>query len=518
MLFNENEKKKLLESWTAFIKSTQEVKTNKQTPLQIQKRIAKAKKDYGFFCSYYFPHYCTNLDGEIIENAYFQNELAEKVLADRQGKFIVEWGRGLAKSTHTSLFLPLWLMAQNDKQIGFMVLVGQNLTAATTLLQGLQSELQYNKRFVQDYGEQKLTGSWESGDFTTKDNISFVARGLGQSPRGLRKGAKRPDFIVADDLDTEEMCNNPYRVEKAKQWILKALIPTMDTGNHRFILVNNRISENGILAKMHEDKQGTWHHSHVNALDKKGNPTWASKYTSSYYKMVRSDIGTNAFLGEYQNTPIEEGLIYQKEWFLERNALALNDYVAIVSYCDPSFASTAKADYKAIITLGLRKDGSVDLLDMWAKQKKTINQMVAYHYDLDDRFRKEGASISHYMEANFIQYMHIDNYKKEGAKRGWQLAIKADKNKKSSKQARVEAMSPRFENGHFFITERIKTNDKKLFIEQFLAFGNKNAYDDIPDACEGAMSMLQKQKAADFEPRFGALNIKSIRNYFTNRR
>lgn len=35
--------------------------------------------------------------------------------------------------------------------------------------------------------------------------LEFDKLGMGQSPRGLRNGAYRPDYIVCDDLDTTEM-------------------------------------------------------------------------------------------------------------------------------------------------------------------------------------------------------------------------------------------------------------------------------------------------------------------------
>lgn len=90
-----------------------------------------------------------------------------------------------------------------------MVLVGKSEDNANTLLADVQAELQYNQRYINDFGEQYNSGSWEEGEFVTKDGTAFFARGRGQSPRGLRYRSHRPDYIVIDDLDDDELCENP---------------------------------------------------------------------------------------------------------------------------------------------------------------------------------------------------------------------------------------------------------------------------------------------------------------------
>lgn len=514
MIAKEADKKKLRESWFAFVESTKKTKATKTSKAEKLKRIERAKKDYAYFCEYYFEHYCLNEKDELVPNAPFHNKLANDILQDKQIKIVVEWARALAKSTHVDLFIPLWLMIQDDKQLNTLVLVGKNQTSATILLQGLQAELQYNERFIEDFGEQYSHGNWSDSDFTTKDGISFMALGMGQSPRGLRKGSKRPDFIICDDLDYEELCRNEARVEEYVQWILRALIPSMDIGTARFAFVNNRISDNGILAKLVE-RNNHWKHSKVNALDEKGNPNWKAKYTKAYYNKVKKDIGTNAFETEYQNNPIKEGTIFKEDWIRWREILPLNEYRKLVTYCDPSFKATKKADYKAIATVGLRNDGSYDIIDLWVRQWKSINDMVSYHYDLHERVLKTCGTAHHYMEANFIQDMHLQNYYNEGKKRGYQLAIRGDKEPKSSKEARIEAMSPHYENGHIYHNlAKSKDKDFKTYKDQLLGFGSKGVKDDGPDAVEGAISQLQKTTAKDFKPRKGNFVNKSIRKFF----
>ena len=86
----------------------------------------------------------------------------------------------------------------------------------------------------------------------TKDGTAFFARGRGQSPRGLRYRSHRPDYIVIDDLDDDELCESPARVTRLTNWVKEALFGALDGGRGRFIMVGNLISKNSVLANFCE--------------------------------------------------------------------------------------------------------------------------------------------------------------------------------------------------------------------------------------------------------------------------
>ena len=143
-----------------------------ESPEHQLQRIAKAKKDIEFFVSYYFPEYA------VFKSAPFQIDLAKKVKKNPTGKYIVRWGRGLAKSVWCDLFIPLWLWINND--IAYMVIVGNNLDKAKILLADIQAEFTTNPKLIHDFGEQKVMGNWEDVYFTTKSGFTAKALGMGQ--------------------------------------------------------------------------------------------------------------------------------------------------------------------------------------------------------------------------------------------------------------------------------------------------------------------------------------------------
>ncbi len=107
-------------------------------------RIAKAKSDYAFFVEFYFPHYAKSKCGA------FHIEAANEVARNKKLRAVFEWARGHAKSTHFDIMIPLWLKAKDELKV--MILVGKSEDNAMTLLGDLQAELQFNQRYINDFG------------------------------------------------------------------------------------------------------------------------------------------------------------------------------------------------------------------------------------------------------------------------------------------------------------------------------------------------------------------------------
>lgn len=123
--------------------------------------------------------------------------------------------------------------------------------------------------------------------------MAFFARGRGQSPRGLRYRSHRPDYVVIDDLDDDELVESPARVAKLFDWVRSALFGTLDGGRGRFIMVGNLIAKNSVLAKWCGIK--SVHVTRVNIYDNKGNISWAAKWTPQEVREIEDVAGYRAF-------------------------------------------------------------------------------------------------------------------------------------------------------------------------------------------------------------------------------
>lgn len=482
-----------------------------ETQAQRLARIRHLRTDYAAFVDYYFPHWTINSEtGKATPCAPFHVSAANKILKDRNLKAAFQWHRGAAKSTNMDVFVPMWLMAQEHREINVMVLVGKSEDNAKTLLGDIQAELQYNQRYIHDFGEQYNVGTWEEGEFVTRSEVAFFARGRGQSPRGLRYRSHRPDYVVIDDLDDDELVESPARVTKLFDWVRSALFGTLDGGRGRFIMVGNLIAKNSVLAKWCDIK--SVHVTKVNIYDSKGGISWASKWTPQEVKDIENVVGYRAFQKEYMNNPIIEGAIFRNEWIRWGKRPAWSKFSELVLYIDPSFKGSIKNDYKAAKLWG--KAGTMLYHLRAFVRQSSVAEMVRWCYDLYEWTREQGISVRWYMEANFMQDTILDEFRREGELRSYQLPITGDKRKKPDKFQRVEAISPLWERG-FVVYDETQKDDPDMLagIDQTLAFEKgMRGHDDAPDADEGAIWLLQRDtRAKSFNPSFGRrTNAKNV--------
>lgn len=482
-----------------------------ETQAQRLARIRRLRSDYAAFVDYYFPHWTVNPEtGKATPCAPFHVSAANAILKDRNIKAAFQWHRGAAKSTNMDVFVPMWLMAQEHREINVMVLVGKSEDNAKTLLGDIQAELQYNQRYIHDFGEQYNVGSWEEGEFVTRSEVAFFARGRGQSPRGLRYRSHRPDYVIIDDLDDDELVESPDRVNKLFDWLRSALFGTLDGGRGRFIMVGNLIAKNSVLARWCDIK--SVHVTRVNIYDNRGNVSWAAKWTPQEVKDIEAVVGYRAFQKEYMNNPIIEGAIFRNEWIRWGKRPAWSKFSEIVLYIDPSFKGSTKNDYKAAKLWG-KAGTTLYHLRAFVRQS-SVAEMVRWCYDLYEWTREQGIAVRWYMEANFMQGTILDEFRREGELRGYQLPITGDKRKKPDKFQRVEAISPLWERG-FVVYDETQRDDPDMLagIDQTLAFEKgMRGHDDAPDADEGAIWMLQRDtRTKSFTPSFGRrTNAKNV--------
>ena len=479
-----------------------------ETPAQKEKRIRRLQNNYAAFCEYYFSHFLTLRDkttGEVtrtVHNAPFHNSAALKVKNTPNLKAVFRWPRGHAKSTHFDIFIPLWLMFQPIRLINVMVVVGKSEESAIGLLSDIQAELEFNQRIIADFGEQKAVGNWQEGQFVTQSDVAFFARGRGQSPRGLRYKEARPDYIVIDDLDDDELCRNEKRVKDLTDWVKEALFGALDVGRGRFIMVGNLISKNSVLANI-ADTKGVYV-SEIKAVDKDGEPVWKEKWTKQEAEEAAAFMGYRSWQKEMMHNPIKDGTIFRHDWIRYKKVLPLHKYEMLVCYTDPSFKSTTANDYKASRLWG-KIGNELHLIDCYVRQD-TVSGMVRWLYNLYESL-PENVSVRFFMEANFMQDIILDEFTTEGNLRGYQLPILPDKRKKPEKIQRIEAISPLWERGFVFYNEALKdTSDMQVGIEQTLSLERgSRVHDDAPDADEGAIWYLQRNtRQESFKPMFGA--------------
>lgn len=479
------EDKKALEAYRkrlAFAKSSGGVDPY-ETKDEMKERINRAKKDVKFLVEYYFPHYATS------ECADFHIKAAKYVQTDPAARVFFEWGRGLAKSVWADIIIPFWLWMRDETN--YMVIVTTNKDRASELLEDIRAEFEGNPRIINDFGEQHNVGQWEKGFFITKGGFIGKALGAGQSVRGLRVKAQRPDYIVVDDLETKETAQNPKRQKKLAKWIERDLIPTMDGYPKRFVYANNKF-EPEMIQKVLQTNHPNWRIHHVKAYDAVTLlPTWHQKYDDDYYAAIIEDLGTLAAEAEYNNEPHLEGEIFTDELIQWDKLPRLDHMKAICGFWDIAYAGTKTSDFNAVRVWGL-KERTFYYINGFVKQSKitpAIQWICDYQSSIPD------SVIIHWRyEAQFWNDEIERTVEEVCESNGFLPFLTQSPNPSGKKYDRILTLHPYYQNGRIYYNEKLKAhNDTQKGLAQLK--GIEPGYttkDDAPDADQQAISWLSK--------------------------
>lgn len=141
--------------------------------------------------------------------------------------------RGFAKSTAiTHVYL---LSALLFREREFALIVSDTEGQAVMFLQDIKNEILNNEAVVELFkplrdvdGKVVLLKDTETDiivQFEDGHKFRIVCRGANQRVRGLKWGHKRPDLIICDDLENDEIVLNKDRRAKFKRWFNGALLP-----------------------------------------------------------------------------------------------------------------------------------------------------------------------------------------------------------------------------------------------------------------------------------------------------
>lgn len=463
------------------------------SPAARQTRIDRARTDYRYFVEYYFPHYATAPVPD------FHVKLARMVKANPSIKGIVRWGRGLAKSVVCDTLLPIWLWINGERI--YMVIIGNNEDKANILLNDIQAEFGNNQRLINDFGLQVTPGRWAKGSFSCKERFTAKAIGAGQDARGLREGALRPNYIVADDLEDKDTIRNPRIQDEVVQWIERAIIPAMDGPVRRYLHVNNNFAPRTIQEQLRQ-RHPEWKVHRVDACpgaDRK--PIWHQKYPPNYYLNLEKEIGTIALEAEYNNMPFVEGKVFTNDLIQWARPPRIDSFEIIIGRWDPAYSG--KNDYNAVRIWGL-KEHKFWLIDSFVRQCK-MNDAIRFMYDYQGQLPR-GVFVHWRVESQFWNDPLREAVREVEKEKGLPLNLSITESPKGKKLDRLLSMHPYYQNGRIFWNENNKTsNDMQVGMAQL--FGIEPGYrthDDAPDADEQAISDLVKiDRAMSFYPVLG---------------
>jgi hypothetical protein len=460
------------------------------------KRIARLEAHDEEWFKYYFPNYAS------AEPAPFHKKATKRVMSNPEFYEARPWSRELAKSTRTMMEVLKLTLTGKKRNV---ILTSNSYDNAERLITPYKINLESNQRIINDYGTQEQLGHWEAGEFLTRKGVAFRAIGAGQSPRGTRNEAIRPDVILVDDFDTDEDCRNPELVKKKWDWLEQALIPTRSISVPLLIIFcGNIIAKDCCMLRAIQKAD---YYEIVNIRDINSLSTWPTKNTEAHIDRVLSIISWASAQKEYFNNPISEGTVFKEMTW--GKVPPLKSFRFLVAYGDPAPSNKeAKgktgACYKSLFLLGAL-NGKIYVITGFLQHVKNA-EYVQWYYDIDN-YVKGKTQVYNYIENNSLQDPFFEQvfkplfheaYKANGK---W-IGINPDARKKPEKFARIEGnLEPLNRVGNLILNEEEKTNPHMQRLEeQFKSIDpTLSALCDGPDAVEGGWFIIN-QKANSMQP------------------
>lgn len=299
--------------------------------------------------------------------------------------------RGHAKSTSITLSYTLATLLFKERK--FVVIVSDTEAQASMFLGQLKQELQDNENIIElfglmkdDKGQVKFEKDSETDVIVRMNDghkFRVIAKGAEQKLRGLLWDSIRPDLLVLDDMENDEIVMNKERREKFRNWFYGALLPCRSKhGIVRYVgtILHMDSMLNRLMPPESDPKTITeglktyntrrdrmWktllYRAHDNDFEQ---VLWPDRYDSAYFKSLKRDYDSQGlsdkYSQEYLNYPLDESnSFFKKSDFLalkeEDRKQALTYYIT----ADLAISERERADWSVFMIAGMDAEGRIQI-------------------------------------------------------------------------------------------------------------------------------------------------------------
>lgn len=334
------------------------------------------------------------------ESPEFHKECWE-LCCSSASKVAIAAPRGHAKTSGVTLGYGLATLLFRERK--FMLLVSDTEAQSSMFLGLFKSELQGNTELIELFdlkrdaeGKVLFLKDTETDiivQFADGKLFRVVAKGAEQKLRGLIWDGKRPDIIMCDDMENDELVMNKDRREKMRRWFYSALLPSIAASGvvrivgtilHMDSLLERLMPENQLLtnAKKARYMQITplatrapgaptpWRSVRFRAHDADfKNILWPQRNTKEFFVEKYNDFLLqgipDAYSQEYLNTPLDEASAYfRRNDFLPMTDEDKKRKMTYYITADLAISEAERADYSVFVIAGVDENKMLYIKDV----------------------------------------------------------------------------------------------------------------------------------------------------------
>lgn len=487
--------------------STTSVVQNIPAPIELEDglrkwRIQRTINDPFEFGRIYFPKYwfqkSPDFHKEIIDLAT-KNDLDEWKGKENLNTLVLAAPRNHSKSTLITFLYVIWSLVTQRKF--FVVIISDIARISVSHTRNIKEEFESNERLCSDWGI-VLGKDWDSLDGTSRgekekwtdeefvigfkkwdsskkqwsaqldDRAKILARMANNPLRGIRFGYRRPDLVIADDLENDELVDTPVQRQKLANWWDSAVEPMIEPPpKGQIILVGTILHYGSLLNQMlqRNDLYVTRRYQAIVTVENENKekiqaPLWPERFTMERLIDLKKKNGL-AFQKEYMNDPRDDvtrtfrsswiqwydanDLTYKpmsKRWFFRGKPMLFYSGV------DWSVGKDDASDYFAMVMIGKTNDNEIIIFDVASEKTDVANQVNRIILQ-NQSYKIEMNGI----EGNGFQHVLIQQVLRKSM-----IPIREIKHlSRNRKQIRIEGMSTFFEQGKIFMRKCTEREAKK---------------------------------------------------------
>ena len=437
----------------------------------------------------------------------FHYELIEAVMKHRH--VAIASPRSSAKSTLLVFLYPFHQIVFKKRK--FILIVSNTFKKAAMHLDSIKKELAENADLMRMFPRITMVRDAE-GDTIFKHQDGFttmvLCKGVDQigSIRGVKFGASRPDLILADDMEDDEMVKSSERRQQLRSLFDEALVPA-GSPECQYVVVGTIFHDDSQMAKLVSPTQyREFYKLFFRAQEADGSSLWPDKWSIAFLEQLKKEK-PNVFAKEYQNDPVagsntrfrrsdfryytqENGrLSLLDEHGVPEKSWAYAECRAAIA-CDLAWKEKRTSDSSVIMPGLLTPDSEILVLDYVAKKGMRPDETAEILFEMAGRLEKlTGNTVPIGFEKAMLENVTQWLLKREMKKRNKFLLTKelvwdADKN------TRIETrLQPRY--AQHVIYHKRGMGDLEHELERF-PYG---VHDDLCDCVQSLVQLLQFPKA-----------------------
>lgn len=209
---------------------------------------------------------------------------------------ITEAFRGGGKSTVAEEAITVMACLRQFKN---GIILGDNETRAKERLTSIKHEFETNDDLIELFGS--LVGeTWTETKIVLTNGTVIQAYGRGQSLRGAKHLAQRPDMAFGDDMESEDDVITPEAREKFRQWFLKVVMPAL-TPKHKFRIAGTPLHPEAWLVRLKHSpgwRSKTYPIKHKNESDE-WEATWPARFPMDFVEAKEQDYRSTGSTQEW---------------------------------------------------------------------------------------------------------------------------------------------------------------------------------------------------------------------------